>query len=288
MKIKIFTIALTGFLIAGLFNRPVNAQDGTELFKTCAACHSIGGGKIVGPDLKGITKRRTNDWLINFVQSPVRMMKSGDADAIAIFKEFNNLPMPDNALTADQINKILAHIDGGDVGGKAVDPQIAAKKQQLDSLLKSNSKEGILAGKELFNGTKRFQNGGVSCASCHNATYNSIGKGGNLAKDLTKVFSRLGGFAGIKGIIAAPPFPSMNESYKNHPITDEENTYIQLFLKSTDDQNPANPIIEKAWFVYPAFILSIFIALIIAAIWIRRKTLSVNQVILDRQIRQSK
>jgi cytochrome c2 len=286
MKIKISTLVLTGLLLTGLLSQQALAQDGATLFKPCAACHTIGGGKTVGPDLKGITKQRTNEWLIQFIQSSGKLIKSGDPDAVAVFKQYNNIPMPDNALTADQVNKILAHIDGG--AGGAVDPQVALMKLKVDSMLKANSPLDILAGKELFNGERRFENGGASCVSCHNATYNNTGKGGTLAKDLTKAFSRLGGFAGIKGIIANAPFPSMLETYKNHPVTEEENAQLQLYLKLTDEQNPDQSLVEKTWFLHSAMLLSFIIVLAIAGLWFRRKRLSVNQSILERQERYSK
>lgn len=287
MKQKMNILALTSFLLTGLLIQQVTAQDGAALYKTCAACHTIGGGKTVGPDLKGITKRRTNDWLVQFIQSSGKLIKSGDPDAVAVFKQFNNIPMPDNALTVDQVNKILAHIDGG-AGGAAIDPKQAALQHKVDSMLKTNSPLDILAGKELFNGERRLENGGASCTSCHNATYNNSGKGGILAKDLTKAYSRLGGFAGIKGIIASASFPSMLATYKNHPVTEIENAQIQLFLKNTDEQNPVQPVVEKTWFLYAAMIVGLFILLTITGLWFRRKRFSVNHAILKRQERYSK
>lgn len=287
MKQKMNILALTSFLLTGLLIQQVTAQDGAALYKTCAACHTIGGGKTVGPDLKGITKRRTNDWLVQFIQSSGKLIKSGDPDAVAVFKQFNNIPMPDNALTVDQVNKILAHIDGG-AGGAAIDPKQAALQHKVDSMLKANSPLDILAGKELFNGERRFENGGASCTSCHNATYNNSGKGGILAKDLTKAYSRLGGFGGIKGIIASAPFPSMLATYKNHPVTEIENAQIQLFLKNTDEQNPVQPLVEKTWFLHAAMVVSLVILLAITGLWFRRKRFSVNHAILKRQEKYSK
>jgi cytochrome c551/c552 len=287
MKQKMNILALTSFLLTGLLIQQVTAQDGAALYKTCAACHTIGGGKTVGPDLKGITKRRTNDWLVQFIQSSGKLIKAGDPDAVAVFKQFNNIPMPDNALTVDQVNKILAHIDGS-AGGAAIDPKQAALQHKVDSMLKANSPLDILAGKELFNGERRFENGGASCTSCHNATYNNSGKGGILAKDLTKAYSRLGGFAGIKGIIASAPFPSMLATYKNHPVTEIENAQIQLFLKNTDEQNPVQPVVEKSWFLYAAMVVGLFILLAITGLWFRRKRFSVSHAILKRQERYSK
>ena len=286
MKHKICKIAFTGLLITGLLFNHASAQEGADLFKPCAACHTIGGGKTIGPDLKGITKRRTNEWLVKFIQSSTAMVKAGDPDAVAVFKQFNNIPMPDNALTAEQINKILAHIDSGS-GSSAIDPKQAALQHQADSIIKLNSPFDIQAGKELFNGEQRLENGGASCSTCHNATYNNVGKGGILAKDLTKAYSRLGGFAGIKGMIASAPFPSMLETYKNHHVTEIENARLQLFLKSADAQNPTQPVAEKSWYLISALVAGLFILMVIAGLWSQRKRLSVNHSILKRQERYS-
>ena len=39
------------------------AELGEEIFQSkCSACHSIGGGRRVGPDLAGVMERRTKDW----------------------------------------------------------------------------------------------------------------------------------------------------------------------------------------------------------------------------------
>jgi cytochrome c2 len=287
MKYLIWTIALTSYFIGGVFLNKAQAQDGATLFKPCAACHTIGGGKTIGPDLKGITKLRTNEWLVKFIQSSTAMIKAGDPDAVALFKQYNNIPMPDNALTAEQVNLILAHIDGG-AGGAAIDPLQAAIQHKVDSLLKANSPLDILAGKELFNGESRFENGGASCTTCHNTTYNNTGKGGLLAKDLTKAYSRLGGFVGLKGIIANAPFPSMLETYKNHPVTEIENAQLQLFLKSADEQNPAQPQVKQTWFLYSGVVAGLFFLMVITGFWSERKRKSVNHFILKRQERYSK
>lgn len=241
---------------------------------------------MVGPDLKGITKRRTNEWLVMFIQSPSKMLKSGDAQARVLFQEFNNTPMPDNALTVDQVNQILEYIDGGKAGN-SIDTQKVALQNKIDSILKTNSIQDIERGRDLFYGALIFENEGAACISCHNAAYNKISRGGTLAKDLTKAYSRLGGFAGIKGIVASPPFPSMAETYKNHSITDEESAYIMLFLKGTDFQNKTEQAINKAGFVYSALIVGFIMTVCIALLWFRRRHRSVNNSILKRQERYS-
>ncbi len=292
MKIKICKIWLTGILITGLLNQLVIAQDGAKLFEACADCHSIGGGKMIGPDLKGITKRRSNEWLVGFIQSSTKVINAGDPDAKAVFKEYESTLMPDNTVSADQINQILGFIDGEKTGVRTSDPyedaKAAAAQKRLDSILKANSPNDIIEGKNLFYGSIGFENGGAACASCHNAVFYNSGRGGLLARDLTKAHSRLGGFPGTKGLIKSAPFPSMKETYKNNPITEDEAAYLQLFLKCTDAQNPVQPVVKKAWFFQSALLVSLLIALAITLIWFKRKRLSVNHFILKRQERFSK
>ena len=84
------------------------ANEGQDLFnKTCAPCHTIGKGRLVGPDLKNISEKRTQDWLIPYIQSSQTVIKSGDIDAVAIYEEFNSLLMPDQPLDAGQVVSII-------------------------------------------------------------------------------------------------------------------------------------------------------------------------------------
>ena len=80
-------------------------------FKTCSACHSIGEGVKLGPDLKGVTERRDETWIIKFIQSSQTMIKEGDADAVKLFEEFKKIPMPDNALSEEEIKALLNYIE---------------------------------------------------------------------------------------------------------------------------------------------------------------------------------
>ena len=65
-------------------------QPGEAVFQQkCAACHTIGGGKLVGPDLKGVTERRDASWLRQFIADPTKMLASGDPTASQLLKEYN-------------------------------------------------------------------------------------------------------------------------------------------------------------------------------------------------------
>ena len=74
----------------------------------CLACHSLGQGKKLGPDLAGVTKRRSADWLSRWLKSPEKMLES-DADAKALLKEYNNIPMPNQSLSDAEIRQYLKY-----------------------------------------------------------------------------------------------------------------------------------------------------------------------------------
>jgi len=91
-----------------------NAQnpplEGEKLFKeNCAACHTIGKGKLIGPDLKGVAERRDKDWLKRYITDPNRLFQEKDPIAVALLEEFR-VPMPPPALSAQQIDTVIEYL----------------------------------------------------------------------------------------------------------------------------------------------------------------------------------
>src|SRR2546427_8328530 len=85
-----------------------SAEAATIFNKRCTACHTFGKGVKVGPDLKGVTERRTRDWLLHFIRSSSSTIQSGDPTATKLFREFKQERMPDwDDLTPEQIASIL-------------------------------------------------------------------------------------------------------------------------------------------------------------------------------------
>ncbi len=74
----------------------------------CLACHSVGQGKKLGPDVLGVTKRRSDAWLTSWLRAPEKMLET-DADAKAMLKEYNNLPMPNQSLADKEIAQYLKY-----------------------------------------------------------------------------------------------------------------------------------------------------------------------------------
>ena len=74
----------------------------------CVACHSVGQGRKLGPDMVGVTKRRTEAWLTRWLGSPETMLES-DLDAKGMLKEYDNLPMPNQNLSAEEIRHFIRY-----------------------------------------------------------------------------------------------------------------------------------------------------------------------------------
>src|SRR6185295_12512308 len=74
----------------------------------CLACHSMGQGEKLGPDLAGVTRQRNDAWLTRWLKSPEEMLKT-DADAKAMLKEYNNIPMPNQSLTDVEIRQFIKY-----------------------------------------------------------------------------------------------------------------------------------------------------------------------------------
>lgn len=105
------------------------APDAAKLYQVCSACHQIGKGRLVGPDLKGVTERRDREWLIRFIRNSQEVIQSGDAYAVKLFEEYNKIPMPPNNLTDEEINAILDYIENYDPEKAAAAAAAAAPAQ---------------------------------------------------------------------------------------------------------------------------------------------------------------
>jgi cytochrome c2 len=94
---------------------------GANYKKVCATCHTIGGGDKIGPDLAGLSKRRTVKWIVKFVNYPEGMI-NGDADeegyekpdatAKKLFALYKPQMMAEQEMTEAQVKATLKYIDG--------------------------------------------------------------------------------------------------------------------------------------------------------------------------------
>lgn len=87
------------------------AAKGDAVFKEmgCVACHTIGKGKITGPDLLGVTQRREEEWLRKWLKSPDTMIYT-DPIAKEMLKEYM-VPMPNQGLSDEQIDILIEYFE---------------------------------------------------------------------------------------------------------------------------------------------------------------------------------
>jgi mono/diheme cytochrome c family protein len=100
-----------------------SAQTGEELFKAnCSACHKLTADKFVGPGLKDVGQRRTQEWLLAWTKNSQELIASGDSIAVAIFKEYNSSIMtPFDFLGDSAILSIFDFIATGPAEAAPVD-----------------------------------------------------------------------------------------------------------------------------------------------------------------------
>ncbi len=89
-------------------------KNGMDIFKSkCSACHAI-DRRMTGPALGGIQERRELDWLIKWIKNNQELRNSGDADAIAIYNEYNGAAMNlFTDLSDDDVKSILMYVENG-------------------------------------------------------------------------------------------------------------------------------------------------------------------------------
>jgi len=250
---------------------------GEQTFMMCAACHSIGGGPRIGPDLAGVTDRRSMAWITKFVRSSQTLIKSGDPEAVAVFKKFNNIPMPDQPLSDVQIQEVMDYIKS----------KSGSKSPPAPKNTRPVTEKEILIGQDLFEGKIRLVNKGPACNSCHHVRNDAVIGGGILAAELTEVFTKVSG-EGVRAILGKPPFPIMDQAYKGKELTEDEVHALTGFLEYADKQYKKN-IYQPADYgvklaiagVFGVFILLLFYAFL----WKFRKQGSVNKAIYDRQVK---
>ena len=103
--------------------------DGSGIFATnCAACHTIGQGPLVGPDLKGVSDKYEKPWIARFIRESQTMVAEGDEKAVAVFNAFSMIPMPSTPLSDEQIDALLDHIAKVSKGEPKPEPIVVEKK----------------------------------------------------------------------------------------------------------------------------------------------------------------
>ncbi len=180
----------------------------------CAGCHTVGGGKLTGPDLLP-----TRAWPKSELAAKIKLMEPrvGPMSQDEI-NQFVNLLQDTRTQERIQIAQELA--------GKAVAATLAPAS--------------LSEGQRLFEGATQLANGGIACATCHRAG----AMGGSLGPDLTGLHTRMGKVA-MTSAIQQTQFLVMSGTYKNQPITAQEAVHLAEYL-SNPNLMPTASMEDKA------------------------------------------
>ena len=236
---------LIAVLFALALPRNAAAQVANQFFQqNCVTCHTIGGGRLIGPDLKEAVQQKDRAWLEHFVQDPEAVLNSGDPYALQLKKDANGIVMPKMPGVTPEMAKAL--LDMIEVKSKLPKSSLAGVSISEQPFTAND----VLTGTQIFLGKRKLSQGGPPCVSCH--TLGSIGGfgGGRLGPDLTLVYQRLGGRKSLGAWLSAPATPTMQSVFRNHSLQSSEILpLLAVFENSSRQSQPANTTSQIRFFL---------------------------------------
>ncbi|HUP59641.1 MAG TPA: cytochrome c [Thermoanaerobaculia bacterium] len=227
-------VTLTLLIALGVAAAASADEAATWFRQNCMSCHTIGGGRLVGPDLKDVSKRVDREWLLKFMVNPKSFLDSGDPLALKLKEEARGAIMPNiSGLDAAKAASLLTLIENESKLPKSQFIGLNLSDQPFTSVDADN-------GRRIFNGTKRLANGGAACLSCHSVDDLRTLGGGRLGPDLTKVYERMNGRKNLASWLMAPATPTMRPLFANNAMTNDEIVALVAYLETSAKKPPSN------------------------------------------------
>lgn len=224
-----WTIAL---LLCFVTREQAAAQDAGAFYQqNCAACHTIGGGELLGPDLRNVEARKDRKWLAEFLIDPQATLGRGDLYGKKLLAASGGMVMPtvggiDRARAEALLDWIAAQ---SGAAGTAAPAQAEPEAPFTPA--------DAARGRSIVLGSQSLANNGSPCIACHSFRgLPSLG-GGALGPNLTSEFTHLGGRKGVTAWLSAPATPTMQSAYKTHPLKPEEILALAAYLESLTASN---------------------------------------------------
>lgn len=234
-----------GAVILLLISTPAAAQVPAQFFRqNCTACHTIGGGRITGPDLKDLSARKDRQWLVKFILNPKAVIDAGDPYANQLLQDARGVMMPSLPGTNQALAEALLDL---------IDAESKQDRSQFAGLQLTDrpfTPADIQRGHDLFTGQARLATSGPPCLSCHSVGGVGALGGGKLGPDLTLVYERLQGRKGLGTWLSAPATPTMQTVFKTTPLAPEEiEPLLAFFEDSAKRRAEADPVAPLTFFL---------------------------------------
>lgn len=221
-RVKVFCVAGIFFILAGVFSAFAETESEVKkeevapaapkvaladavdapakyFFYRCAGCHTVGGGKLSGPDLIASTR-----WADGDLKAAVKRMEKNVG-----------------VITPEQIDQIVQFMKSPDVSER-----ITKQKQIIEASRRAALPPASFEmGQRLFRGQKGLQNGGLACIACHRVK----NEGGTLGPNLTLLKEKLSGVA-MQSAIENSSYKMMRPIYEHRKITAEEAMHLAEYL----------------------------------------------------------
>ena len=279
---RVFHIILSWSVTLLCHQAQVYGQDTPDYFRqNCVSCHTIGGGRLTGPDLKDVSKRQDRQWLIKFLMNPRAVIDSGDAYAKRILEESRNVPMPTPpGITLERAEKLLDLIK---TESQLEESQFKGLKISTAPFTDADRAHG----RALFLGTQRLVAGGSACIACHSMYDTPALGGGRLGPDLTNIYERLEGRAPLSAWLMAPGTETMQPIFKNHPLEADEIHGLVAYFESTTAERPTDSSASRVTFLLSGLAGAVFGVFFLDALW-KRRFHSVRRSLVDANTTRGK
>jgi len=277
-------LAATAIMLVALAV-PAAAQElSEETYKffelNCQSCHTIGGGRLAGPDLKGLLERRDRPWLQKYLLNPKAVIDSGDAYAQTLLREARGVYMPTPpGITPALADKLL----------DLMQAESALEKSRFAGLQISDrplTEADVALGGQLFRGEVAIASGAPACFSCHTLQGAEGFGGGRLGPDLTAVYARMEGRKPLAAWLSAPPSPMMTPIFRKAPLSPDEVLALTAFFKETSAGGAESAETDMPAFLLSGFGLAALLLVLFDVIWSKRYRATRRPLIEKRLLRR--